>query len=815
MSLENNNGADRQEEEIDIKKIIYLLLRQWHWFVLFGVLGLGGAYVYNKLTKTKYSVVTSILVPEKSKGIDMKSLFEGAMDQGNNNIYNQIEIIKSYYTINQTLLNLNWRTSWYKKDFLIWRGIYKQEPFDVQEGPNFINPKGLAVNITPTKNDTYTISVNGKANLNNQPVTIEFEAEAQYGRPFVNEYFNFTLLKKINSTETPEGSYYFVFNDLNDATKAYQAKLNAVLKDKNSDIIQCTLQGEEPVKEGEFLNELIKVYVEGKMNFQNESQRRSLDFINSQLTGISDSLNSASTKFTEFRSKNKIIDLGAEGTLVMENLKELESEGAKNQIQLDYFRDLLNYLNNNDIKQMVSPSVVGIQDVSLNALVLKLGELYNRRQVVSFSAKENNPTLLLIDKEMTQTRNQLSENLRNLIDNATRSINSQKDRQASISFQLNKLPQKEQQMINIQRQFDLTNEIYTFLLQKRAETNIALASSLPDVQVIDIARPETATPIGLSSKMVLIIGFILGLMLPLAFILLINFFDDRIRTQEDVENHTQLPILGNVMHSPINSDMAVFENPKSNIAESFRALRTNLQFMLPGSEGKIVSIHSTNPGEGKSFGSVNLATIIAMNNRKVLIIGADLRKPRLHKIFDLPNEHGLSTYLIGYDTAEQIVFPTIIPNLSVMPAGPIPPNPAEILGKPEMKSLLEKLRTQFDFIIIDNAPVGLVTDGIIMSFLCDLNVFILRYGISHKHQLEMINQYAAKKTIENIALVVNDIKTNAFGYTYYKYYQYEAYQKTYYSAEDQGVKTRRIRKTKNGKEMGGLISRLFENMKAK
>lgn len=815
MSLENNNGADRQEEEIDIKKIIYLLLRQWHWFVLFGVLGLGGAYIYNKLTKTKFSVVTSILVPEKSKGLDMKSLFEGAMDQGNNNIYNQIEIIKSYYTINQTLLNLNWRTSWHKKDFLIWRGIYKQEPFDVQEAPNFINPKGLAVYITPRKNDNYTISVNGKTTHNNELITIEFEAEAQYGRPFANEYFNFTLLKKINSTETPEGSYYFVFNDLNDATKAYQTKLNAVLKDKNSDIIQCTLQGEEPVKEGEFLNELIKVYVEGKMDFQNESQRRSLDFINTQLTGISDSLNSASNKFTDFRSRNKIIDLGAEGSLVMENLKELESEGAKNQIQLDYFHDLLKYLNNNDIKQMVSPSVVGIQDVSLNALVLKLGELYNRRQVVSFSAKENNPTLLLIDKEMTQTRNQLSENLRNLIDNATRSINSQKDRQANISFQLNKLPEKEQQMINIQRQFDLTNEIYTFLLQKRAETNIALASSIPDVQVIDIARPETATPIGLSSKMILIIGFILGLMLPLAFILLINFFDDRIRTQEDVENHTQLPILGNVMHSPINSDMAVFENPKSNIAESFRALRTNLQFMLPGSEGKIVSIHSTNPGEGKSFGSVNLATIIAMNNRKVLIIGADLRKPRLHKIFDLPNEHGLSTYLIGYDTAEQIVFPTIIPNLSVMPAGPIPPNPAEILGKPEMKSLLEKLRTQFDFIIIDNAPVGLVTDGIIMSFLCDLNVFILRYGVSHKHQLEIINQFAAKKIIDNIALVVNDIKTNAFGYTYYKYYQYEAYQKTYYSAEDQGVKTRRVRKTRNGKEMGSLISRLFENMKAK
>lgn len=816
MSIENNNGSNKQEEEIDIKKIIYLLLRQWHWLLLFGFMGLVTAFVYNKLTKSKFSISTTVLVPEKSKGIDMNSLFAGALSQENNNIFNQIEIIKSYYTINQTLLNLNWRTSWYRKDFLIWRGVYDQEPFDVQESPGFLNPKGIPVFITPTNNDKYTIYAKGKTIVNNKYTSFEFNAEAQFDKPFANDFFNFTLLKKVNSTQTPNGSYYFVFNDLNNATRTYQGKLNAILKDKNSDIILCTIQGEEPLKEVEFLNELIKVYIEGKMDIQNEAQRRSLDFINSQLTGISDSLLNASNKFTDFRSKNKIIDLGAEGTLVMGSLKELESEGAKNKMQLDYFHDLLNYLNNtNDLKQLVSPSVVGIQDVTLNSLVLKLSGLYNRRQIVSFSAKENNPTLVLIDKEIDQTRTQLNENLRNLIDNATRLMNSQKDRQESISFQLNKLPQKEQQMINIQRQFDLTNEIYTFLLQKRAETNISLASSIPDVQVIDIARPETVTTIGLSSKMILIIGFILGLMLPLAFILLINFFDDRIRTQEDVENHTELPILGNVMHNPIQSDMAVFENPKSNIAESFRALRTNLQFMLPGSEGKIVSIHSTNPGEGKSFGSVNLATILAMNNWKVLIIGGDLRKPRLHKIFNLTNDHGLSTYLIGYDTAEKIVFPTQIPNLSVMPSGPIPPNPAEILGKPEMKSLLEKLRTQFDFIIIDNAPVGLVTDGIIVSFLCDLNIFILRYGVSHKHQLEMINQFAAKKTIENIALVINDIKTNAFGYTYYKYYQYEAYQKTYYTDEDQGLKTRRVRKTRNGKEMGSLISRLFEKIKAK
>lgn len=783
----------KAEEPMDVKKVVQMFLRKWYWFLLCGFLGFAGAYFYNKMTVQQYSVNTTILIPDKAGTMDMKDLFAGALlNQPKNNIYDQIEIINSYFTIHHTLSDLNWRTSWYKKELLNWKGIYRQEPFEVQESQDIINPEGIEIYVTPTSGDSYTVSVNGQLNHNNEISDVKFEEEGVFGRPFINKYFHFTLLKRANISGITDEHYYFVFNNLNNATLAYQKRLKAVLKDKKSDIIQCTIQGEEAVKEGEFLNQLIKVYIEGKMEVQNEAQRRTIDFINCQMKGISDSLNKAGTRFTEFRSKNNVIDLSVEGSLVMNNLRDIESERAKSQMQLNYFHNLLAYLNNSgDPSKMVSPSVVGIEDVSLNGLVVKLGELYTRRQVTSFSAKENNLTLMLIDKELVQTRDLLKENLRNLIDNATKTIGSMKERLDGMSSQLNKLPQKEQQMISIQRQYDLTNEIYTFLLQKRAETNIALASNIPDVQIIDIARPETAMQIGLPVKIILLIGFILGLIVPAGFIMLFNFFDDHIRSQEDVENNTELPILGNIMHSETHSDLVVSDNPKSNIAESFRVLRTNLQFMLTGPEGKVISIHSNNPGEGKSFNSVNIATILAMNNKKVLLVGGDMRRPRLHKIFDLLNEHGLSTYLIGYDTIEQIIIPTLVKNLSFMPSGPIPPNPAEILGKPEMKILLEEVRLRFDFVIVDNPPIALVTDGIIISQLSDLNVFILRYGVTHKNQLEVINQFAVNKRIDHLALVVNDIKTSAFGYTYYKYYQYEAYQYSYYADEDQGLKTRR------------------------
>lgn len=738
---------------------------------------------------------STILIPEESKGFDMKDLFNVGLEQDYTKIYNQIEILKSSFTIKETLLRLNWRTSWFRKKAFQWNGIYKNEPFDVQEAPNYINPAGIRIYVTPTTDNFYTVSVDAKLNYKGEEKDINFEEKGEFGRPFKNNYFNFTLLKKVNNFESGHDEYYFVFNDLKQTTRAYQDRINATLKDEFSDIVVCTIAGEEPRKESDFLNELVAVYIAQKMDLQNEAQRRSLEFINAQLAGISDSLDVAGDKFTAFRSKNTIIDLSTEGSLVMNNLKDIESERAKSQIQLDYFQNVLSYLEESgDLTKIVSPSVVGIQDASLNMLVVKLGEIYNRRQVISFSAKPNNPTLVMLDKELSQTRNRLNENLRNLITNATKSINSLKDQQNRINFQLNKLPAKEQQMINIQRQYNITNEIYNFLLQKRAETNIALASSISDVQIIETADPDMAKSIGMARMMILYFGLFLGLILPSAVIFVLNTFDNRILTQEDIENNTQLPIVGNIMHSYDHTDLTVFSDPKSNIAESFRELRTNLEFMLTGTQAKVISIHSTNPGEGKSYNSINLGTILAMNDNKVLIIGTDMRKPKLHKIFNLDNTTGLSTCLIGYDTFKQVVFPTKIENLSVLPSGPIPPNPAEILSKPAMKDLIEWARKQYDYIILDNAPVALVTDGIIVSRLSDLNIFVLRFGMSHKHQLELINQFAESKKVNDIGIIVNDIKASSLGKGYYKYYQYEAYKKSYYSDEETGTKTRRKKK---------------------
>lgn len=791
----HNLDVENGEESVDIKKIIYVVLHQWYWFLLFGILGLGLAFLYTKVTKQEYEASTSILLKDNTSGINVSDLFQGVISQPKNKVTDQMEIINSYDIVNKALKSLDWRTSWYQKNFWTWDDLYKTAPFRITEEPGFQNPTGGRIYITPVSRTQYKINADFKSGPGQIPV--EFDTVGTFGSPFRNKFFHFTLSLKNEHTDFSGSHYYFVFNDLGTATLSYRKLINTSTLDRNdqSDVIVCSLKGKDPQKEVDFLNSLISTYIHEKLNVQNETQLKTLKFINGQLKEFSDSLNQASDNFVTFRSQNKIIDLTQEGSIVMDSLARIESDKASIQLQLNYYKNLQQYLSQPDsIKQIVAPAVVGSNNALFNALVLQMNDLYNKKTILTFSARKGNPALALLNSQISQTRGQMLENLHNLMGNADHFLGVIKTREANVTQQLMKLPKKEQEMISLQNKYNIINQIYTFLLQNKAQTSITMAANVPDVQVIDVARMETTVPVGTSHKIIIIIGFILGLLVPGLFLLLRNFFDDRIRTQEDVEKHTQLPILANIIHSDVQTDLAVFDNPKSNLAESFRTLRTNLHFMLNGSGGKVIGIHSTNPSEGKSFNSINLATILAMNNRKAVLIGADLRKPRLHKSFNLPNHKGISTYLISQNTLEEIIQPTPIDNLSFIASGPIPPNPAEILGKPEMNKLMDELRSRFDFIVIDNAPVGLVTDGIITGQLADVNIFILRYGFSQRHNIEFINQEAERKTMEHMALVVNDIKAGAFGYSYYKYYRYEYYQQAYYSEDGEEKKMKRKRK---------------------
>jgi tyrosine-protein kinase Etk/Wzc len=773
---------ETEEEEFDFKRYFFVILRQWQWLLACVVVGFTIAYIYTLSKNTKFSTDTKIVVPEANQELSLTAFFDSNLpgSNGQTSVNNEIEILKSYTLTHRAAKNLNWRTFWYVRNRLRWQGLYMSEPFSVIETKGGKNLENIPIYIEPLDDKSYQISVSGTYKEDEVEKDVSVSAICHYNQPFENEYFHVALQKANFTPECIGKTYKFIFKSVDMITKSMLPGLAVEQTDRKSEVIQLSIEGEEKLRNIHFLNELIDVYIDLKLEHQTETQKRSLEFITQQISGISDSLHEAGSNFTRFRANNQIIDLSAQGQIVMTQMGEIENQISQQNMQLDYFRNLLSYLNDNQkLDEVVSPSVVGIQDPTLNALLVKLGELYSRQEVLEFSAHTNNPTLKLLKNEIQQTQNMLQENLSNLIHNAEVTIKTLNNRLNNINRQLNNLPEKEQQLINIQREYELTNTIYTFLLQRRAEIEIALAGAVVDVRIIDPARLERIVPVGFSKMTLVSLGGFTGLALPILFILLFDMLNKRIYLKEDVEKLTSIPVVGSILHSLEAKDLVVNENPSSPIAESFRSVRTNLRYVLKSSGEKVLGLHSVVPGEGKTFNAVNLACILAMNDKNTLLMGADLRRPRLHRIFDVSNKKGLSSYLIGKDNLKEIIHPTQVKSLWVLPGGPVPPNPAELLDRDVFTKLMDTVKANFDFIVIDNSPISMVTDSQITARHSDVNLFVLRVGVSQKDELKFINEAKDQGKVTNPGIIINDIKREHLRYSYSYNYKY-SYHKYYY-----------------------------------
>ena len=756
------------EQPLDIKEFLFKILHNWYWFALCGFLGLMLTWLYNRNIMPTWQVDSTMLVSEGEKTPGLDKIFESLSLGSKVNMQNHIEMLKSYTLNRQTIENLNWRTSWFEKGQFVDNEYYKNEPYLVTEAKGWTNKADIPINVKVISEELFEISCDYDGKIDNLDKKIAIKQEGKLGVPIVTPYFCFTLTKGVGNAK-PGTLCYFKFNDPNRMTLSYSGKsqkLTVSLTDKNAEILKLSVKGTQPSREVDFINELTSVYIQFGLNEKNRTSENTIEFIQSQLTGIADSLRSAGQSFTNFRADNQILDLSKEGGLILDKLNGLETQKSVMDMQLVYYRNLRVYITSaSSMKQAISPSVIGIIDPTLNTMVMKLAELYNRREVLSYSVQDKNPALVMLDNEILSTRNSLVENLTNLESNATIEYENLQKRIKEVNVYLERLPKTEQQFINFKRRYDINNELYTLLLTKRAEAAIIKASNIADSRLIDKARLETASIIGPNRMLNLMIGLILGLGTPLVIILLTDYFNDTIKNREEIERVTSLPIVGEIGHNRYEKEFVALEHPRSEISESFRGLRTNLQYILKGHDKNVIGVHSTIPGEGKSFISLNLATIIAMNDKKVLLVATDMRKPRLNALFDIDHKQtGLSTYLIHRDSFDEVVRTTHIPNLSFVSSGPIPPNPSELLENGGFERFIDEARKVYDYVIIDNAPVPVVTDGLISARYCDANVFVVRQDYSHLEQVRYIAQLATKEMVPQVCLVINDMEIHGYGY---------------------------------------------------
>ncbi|MDQ2178480.1 tyrosine-protein kinase [Marinifilum sp. D714] len=764
----------------DVKDFLYRILSKWKIFLICGVMGICIAYLVSKYSTPVYMMRSSLLVHVDPDETSAKQMFEGYQLRDKANIQNHVEILKSFTINRKAMENLGWTQSWYKKTWFMNKGLYRDEPFEViqHEGTNLTD---IPIFIEQVDGHTYKIRVDGEAEYNGDVVKVKFEKEGFFNQAFKNKFFHFTIKPKKRKVDQ-EANHYFVFNDLDKLTLKYMESMVITVAEKKAELIHLRIDDSEPARGVDFLNELNWVYLQFRLIEKNKKSENTVRFIDSRLEGIVDSLQLAGQSFTNFRSRNRIVDLGQEAGVVVAKMEELETQLSQAQISLEYYKNLLRNLGDaNQMKQVVAPSVAGITDPTLDALVTKLTDLYGKREVLSYSVQAKNPSLVILNKEIDVIRQSLDENLKSLVANSQIEVTSLSERMSKVRDQLARMPKNEQKFINMKRNFDLNNELYTFLLKKRAEAAIAKASNVSDAQIIDPARLATIIKIKPKLAINLLIGMILGLGFPFLIIILQEFFNDNIQSKEELVKKTHLPVLGTIAHNRYPNNLPVFHQPRSAISESFRSLRTNLNYVLPDQPTKIIGVHSTIPSEGKSFATVNLASIVAMNNKKVLLIGADMRKPKVEKMFDLENKVGLSTYLIRYNKWQEVVQNTHIKNLYCVTSGPVPPNPAELLENGRLEMFLNAVKGKFDYVFIDNAPISMVTDGFITGKLADANLFVLRQGFSHKEQINFVNQIAERGTLDNVSLILNDVTSNG---AYGNYINGEGY---YYEEPSPGI----------------------------
>jgi tyrosine-protein kinase Etk/Wzc len=807
--MEQTNPAQtgfNEEDSIDIKRYLSLFISNWYWFASALFLALTLAYGINRYSQKIYTISSSLLIKDDQNSgmsnIAADVIPGGDIFRSQQNLRNEIEILKSYslnYMVMKALTDFHVVYIGVGRRGLVESVMYKDCPFRVVYDSLELQRKGVHVGISILSEQQYRIEIDGD---------LKYKAIKNFGEKFSERGFDFYLEKRNPGSSIYTGSssnnYYFYFTDPAKLANIYRSRLIVAPKDKESSLVTLSISGYVTEQETDYLNKLMETYISYGLDFKKMIAEKTISFINSQLDIISDSLEIAAKKLEDFRMKNEFIDLKSEVTVIQNRMSRNDNEKIGIEMQLQYYNYLLEYVNERYNKnEIISPSIIGMTDQVLLNLLNGISTLQIERERLALNLEKNQPAIEHMDRQINEAKTALQENIRNSIIGLQLSKAEIEKNIASNESEVNKLPSTEKTFVAIQRQFDLNNTIYTYLLEKRAESGIARASTLPDNRIIDI--PQVKGLVKPKEKKNLMIALVLGLLIPGAAISLIDFFNNRVIDKKDVIAKTKVPVIGFISHSESRNEIVVIENPGSALAESFRSLRTSLRYFLNTTDVTVIAVSSTVSSEGKTFISINLAAIMAMLGKKVLLIGLDLRKPRINEILKYKNSPGMSGYLTGECKYEEMIMQTHIDNLYYVPSGPTPPNPAELIESDKMTSFMERAKNEYEYIIIDTPPVAVVTDALLVARFADANLFIVRQRYTSRNTLEMIEQLNSHGQLRNMAIVLNDISlsgyygyglrygnlsgygysygTSYYGSNYYGKYQKRDKSESYYRSE--------------------------------
>lgn len=785
-----NYPAEEEEEDnilsnIDFKKLLSDIIRFWWMFVITVALVFVGLKIFHTYKTRIYQAQATVIVDNSSKASWRRSILEGVdLGQSMSNFDNQLAILGSRTLVSRVVEQMGVYITYYHVGRIRDTEQFNTKALTVVMDSAHVQPLNTRINIIPKDENTFTISVKSEriatylysTRTESSTVSdIEFEDTFKYGEPIITPWCAFTVV-----CEKPlKDKFYIIFNNPEALVASYMGNLSLSSDSKSeSTVVTLITSGPNKVKNEVFLNTLINTYVDDNLRQKTEMSANTVRFINDQLMLLSDSLDYVSGQLSNFRSRNKIQDdLTKKGDKLFDEVKTYEKELKQLTLENAYYNYLETYFSNDSImKSDIAPATFKTERPIITELLNKILDINAKRQVYRDTyGREGNPMYDALNAEFNIVRNTLLTSIKSHKEMVNENMAEVQGKLDEYTQEIMDLPETERTLLGINRKFTVTNELYTFLLQKRAEAQIQRASSTPDHKALDAA--ETTGMISPNVKRNQTLGFAAAILLPVAFLLLRQLLDNKIRTSNDIKKITKLPIIGEIPNNTKDTPFAVQEYPRSMTAEQFRRLRIKLEFLSKRKTPTTIVVTSSIPGDGKTFCALNTASVFAIAKKRTVIMGFDLRKPGLSKVAGIISKQGITDYLIGNCELDDII--TRVGDLDIIGSGTIPPNPSELIQSEECQKMMEKLKERYDIIVIDTPPISLVSDALQLTSSADVTMFVVRQDYTEKPALDYSLTCLQENNVANASIVVNDInsKGTRYGYGYGNYGFYGRYGK--------------------------------------
>lgn len=773
------------ENQFNIQEIIFRYLIHWPWFVASVILCVILAWAYLYIATPVYNISATVLIKDEEKGggAGMSSELErmgldGFMSSSKN-VDNEIEVLRSKSLAREVVNQMNLYVTYRDEDGFPAKELYRSSPVLVsltpQEAEKLSESMEIGMTLLPTGSVDVQIRIGEKEfqkHFDKLPAV--FPTDEGTIAFFENKD---TLAVSPPKEEGMERHITAFINRPMSVAKKYSEALSIAPTSKTTSVVIISLKNSNTQRGKDFINKLLEVYNINTNNDKNEVAQKTAEFIDERIGIISKELGSTEQDLEDFKRSAGITDLSSEAQIALTGNAEYEKKSVENQTQINLVADLQRYMKGNEYE--VLPTNVGLQDVGLAGAIDRYNEMLVERNRLLRTSTENNPTIINLNTSIKAMRT----NVQATLDATLKGLQITRDdiaREAKrYTRRISDAPTQERQFVSIARQQEIKAGLYLMLLQKREENAITLAATANNAKTIDEALSDDK-PVSPKKMMIYLAALVLGMGLPVGIIYLNGLTKFKIEGRTDVEKLTSLPIAGDIpLADEKTGSIAVFENKNNLMSETFRSIRTNLQFMLENGKN-VILVTSTISGEGKSFISANLAISLSLLGKKVVIVGLDIRKPGLNKVFNLPKrEHGITQYLTNTTTnLMDLVQPSDInKNLFILPGGTVPPNPTELLARDGLDKAIDTLKKNFDYVILDTAPVGMVTDTLLIGRVADLSIYVCRADYTHKAEFTLINNLAEEGKLPNLCTVINgmDMKKKKYGY----YYGYGKYGKFY------------------------------------